>query len=190
MRRLEVYAALLGKWTPAINLVAKSTLPEIWHRHFLDSAQAFDLCPVGARNWVDLGSGGGFPGLVVAILAIEQRTELRVTLVESDARKATFLRTALREIGVDAKVETQRAETLPQQHADVVSARALAPLTRLLELAHLHLRPGGTGIFLKGANAAQEIAEALEVWRFEVQKTPSKTDSQAVLLSVKGIAHA
>ena len=190
MARLEIYDKLLAKWNPAINLVAKSTLADVWSRHFLDSAQIFALAPQKALHWVDLGSGGGFPGLVVAILALEQRPELRVTLVESDQRKATFLRTVAREVGAAVIVESVRVEQLTPQNADILSARALAPLAQLCGFAERHLAHSGTGIFLKGANAQQEIDEALALWRFEVQKTISKTDPSAVILTVQGIARA
>ena len=190
MARLEIYDKLLAKWNPAINLVAKSTLADVWSRHFLDSAQIFALAPKNALRWVDLGSGGGFPGLVVAILALEQRPELRVTLVESDQRKATFLRTVAREVGATVIVESVRVEQLTPQNADILSARALAPLAQLCGFAERHLAQTGTGVFLKGANAQQEIDEALALWRFEVQKTISKTDPSAVILTVQGIARA
>ena len=188
--RLETYAALLTKWNPAINLVAKSTLPDLWTRHIADSAQLFDLCPPDARTWVDLGSGGGFPGMVVAILAIEAKSDLQVTLVESDQRKATFLRTVARETGAPVTIHSQRAESLPPQGADVLSARAFAPLPRLLAHVHHHLAPGGVAFLPKGAQADAEIAEALASWGFQVQKTPSKTDPQAVILSIKGLTRA
>lgn len=190
MARLETYAALLKKWNPAINLVAKSTLDDLWERHFEDSAQVFDLCPDGASAWVDLGSGGGFPGMVVAILAAEARPALKVTLVESDQRKATFLRTVARDCGVMVNVQAVRAETLAQQGADVVSARALAPLADLLAHADRHLRPGGSALLQKGAQAEAEIAEALASWRFTVQRTPSKTDPRAVILMIGELARA
>jgi len=182
--RLEHYVALLTKWNPAINLVAKSTLPDVWSRHILDSAQLFDLCPLQARTWVDLGSGGGFPGLVVAILASEARPDLQVTLVESDQRKATFLRTVARETGVVAAILGQRSEELAPQSADVLSARAFAPLPLLLSQAFRHLKPGGVAFLPKGAQADSEIAEALATWAFRVQKTPSKTDLRAVILTI------
>jgi 16S rRNA (guanine527-N7)-methyltransferase len=188
--RLDSFAELLLKWSPAINLVAKSTLPELWTRHILDSAQLLALAPAGARHWVDLGSGGGFPGLVIAILAAEARPELRVTLVESDLRKAAFLNTVVSVCGLSTTVCAQRAETLVPQGADVLSARALAPLGELLALAERHLAAGGVALLPKGARHAEEIAEALERWRFSVQKLPSRTDPAAVVLRIGDIARA
>lgn len=187
--RLETYESLLRKWNPAINLVAKSTLGDLWTRHFRDSAQLFDICPAGAPRWADLGSGGGFPGLVVAILAAERAPDLAVTLVESDVRKAAFLSTVARETELNVRVLADRIEAVPPLAADVLSARALAPLPQLLAFAERHLAPGGTALLPKGANHAAEIAEALATWRFDLQKHPSQTDSQAVILEVTGIAH-
>ncbi|WP_095587808.1 16S rRNA (guanine(527)-N(7))-methyltransferase RsmG [Actibacterium ureilyticum] len=185
--RLETYAALLKKWNPAINLVAKSTLDDLWDRHIVDSAQIFGLIP-DFQHWADLGSGGGFPGMVVAILAAERQPQAKVTLVESDLRKATFLRTVARETGIDADVISQRIEQVPPLGADVVSARALAPLDRLLAFAERHLTPQGTALFLKGQNFQTELDTALASWRFDVQKLSSQTESTAVILKIGGLA--
>ena len=188
--RLEEYAALLAKWNPVINLVSKSTLPDVWQRHMRDSAQLWPLCPKGARLWVDMGSGGGFPGLVIAILAAELAPEMRVILIESDQRKATFLRTVAQTLGLELRVESQRAEDVPPLGADVVSARALTALSGLLPLAQRHLAENGVAIFPKGQSAAQELTDALELWQFAVTKTPSETDHQAVVLQIRDIARA
>lgn len=188
--RLDAYAALLKKWNPAINLVSRASLAQLWTRHFLDSAQLLSLAPEGARHWADLGAGGGFPGLVIAVLAAETTPTLRVTLVESDQRKAAFLNTAIRELGLDAEVCAARSESLPSRQADVVSARAVAPLADLLSHAERHLAPGGTALFPKGAGHGAEIAAALERWRFSVQKHPSRTDPEAVIFSIGDIARA
>ncbi|MDP5326211.1 MAG: 16S rRNA (guanine(527)-N(7))-methyltransferase RsmG [Paracoccaceae bacterium] len=188
--RLEEYAALLAKWNPVINLVSKSTLPDVWQRHMRDSAQLWPLCPKGARLWVDMGSGGGFPGIVIAILAAELAPEMRVILIESDQRKATFLRTVAQTLGLELRVESQRAEDVPPLGADVVSARALTALSGLLPLAQRHLAENGVAIFPKGQSAAQELTDALELWQFAVTKTPSETDHQAVVLQIRDIARA
>jgi 16S rRNA (guanine527-N7)-methyltransferase len=188
--RLEEYAALLAKWNPVINLVSKSTLPDVWQRHMRDSAQLWPLCPKGARLWVDIGSGGGFPGIVIAILAAELAPEMRVILIESDQRKATFLRTVAQTLGLELRVESQRAEDVPPLGADVVSARALTALSGLLPLAQRHLAENGVAIFPKGQSAAQELTDALELWQFAVTKTPSETDHQAVVLQIRDIARA
>lgn len=187
LERLEVYADLLRRWTARINLVSKSTLDHIWERHFLDSAQLLPLAPAVARRWTDLGSGGGFPGLVIAILAAEMHPDLRVTLIESDRRKAEFLRTVGRETSTSVEVVAGRAEEVPGTTADVVSARALAPLKALLPLVERHLAPGGIALLPKGAGHRQERDEALETWAFDCENIPSRTDPGAVILKVGDI---
>ena len=183
IEKLTLYADLLRRWNPKINLVSKSTLDDIWDRHFLDSAQLFDMAPA-AGSWADLGAGGGFPGAVVAILASELRPDLSVTLLEADQRKGVFLRTVLRETGSYGVVIARRIEQAKPLGADIVSARALAPLNKLLSFAHRHMAPSGTALFLKGANSRQEVDEALEHWRFDCETYPSKTDKEAVVLKI------
>ncbi|PQO24432.1 16S rRNA (guanine(527)-N(7))-methyltransferase RsmG [Rhodobacteraceae bacterium WD3A24] len=190
LTRLDRFAGLLRKWSPVINLVSSRTLPDLWARHFLDSAQLMDIAPLASRSWADLGAGGGFPGLVVAILAAELRPDLHVTLIESDQRKSAFLSQAARELGLDTKIIRRRAEEAEPLGADVVSARALAPLTRLLDLAERHLAPGGQALFLKGRQHDAEIEQALDRWRFSVQKIRSITDPDAVVLKIKGVVRA
>ena len=186
--RLAAFEGLVHKWNPVINLVARSTLPDIRARHTVDSLQLAFLAPANTRSWVDLGSGGGFPGLIVAIVAPELLPGLKVTLSESDQRKSAFLRTVVRELSLCATVVTARVEAVPPLSADVVSARALAPLDRLIAYAERHLTETGVALFPKGAAADQEIEEALEHWRFSLQKTPSKTDPAGVVLRIGGIA--
>ena len=181
---LKKYAELLLKWNPAINLVSKSTLNNLWSRHMLDSAQLYALAPETAVSWADLGSGGGFPGLVVAVMAKESKPELRVTLVESDQRKAAFLRTVSRELSLDTQIISQRIENLTDLSADVVSARALAKLPQLLSWSETLLRPGGVCLFPKGATVEKEIQEALASWSFVAEKFPSRTDSNATILRI------
>ncbi|WP_239995000.1 16S rRNA (guanine(527)-N(7))-methyltransferase RsmG [Rhodosalinus sediminis] len=185
--RLETLLALVGKWTRRINLVAPSTVEDAWRRHILDSIQVHQAAPA-AQHWADLGTGGGFPGLVVAVLETERTTPAKVTLVESDRRKCTFLRTALRETGAQARVIDARIEHVPPLGADVLSARALAPLGTLLGFAHRHLAPGGTALFPKGARWREEIAAAERDWTFSAEPIPSITDPDAVLLRIGGIA--
>ncbi len=187
LERLELYESLLGKWNPAINLVARGTISDAWSRHFIDSAQILALAPPEARTWLDVGSGGGFPGMVVAIIAAEVRPDLSVTLIDSDQRKAAFLGEVARRTGVGVTIIPGRAEDHPPAMADVLSARAFAPLATLVALAERHLKPGGVGLFLKGARHHPEIADAREAFRFDLRKEPSQTDPQAVILSVGGI---
>ena len=165
-------------------------MEDLWTRHILDSLQLLSLSPLHARRWLDLGTGGGFPGLIIAIAAVEHRPELEVTLVESDRRKAAFLVTAARAAGVNPVVHAMRAEELAPHQADVVSARALAPLPRLLPLAYRHLAAFGVALFPKGRQCDSELHAALESWRFRVQKVPSQTDPTGVILVIEDIARA
>ncbi|MEI4471898.1 16S rRNA (guanine(527)-N(7))-methyltransferase RsmG [Frigidibacter sp. MR17.24] len=185
--RLARYAALVRKWNPAINLVSKATLDTLEDRHIRDSAQVFGLCPDGAHHWADLGAGGGFPGLVVAILAAELKPDLSVTLVESDMRKAAFLATAARDLGLGTVVIPDRIEKVPPLAADVLSARALAALPALLGFAERHLAADGTALFPKGASHQAELEEARRDWSFDLQIRPSITDPAAAVLQLKGI---
>ena len=204
--RLKTYEKLLRQWQKAVNLVAPATLADVWHRHFADSAQLLPLAPPGPNHWIDLGSGGGFPGLVIAILLTDspssrprgEGTDVprggdgtpeavppsRVTLIESDARKAAFLREVTRQTAIPAgvavdilstRVESARIKvngSLPR----VICARALAPLDRLLELAAPLSPPGTTGLYLKGKTVAQELRAAEKMWNFNVELIPSVTD--------------
>lgn len=188
--QLHRLVALLAKWNPVINLVSKSSLNAAWPRHIQDSAQLFALAPMTAEVWADLGSGGGFPGLVIAVLAKELRPQMVVHLVESDQRKATFLRQAVSALGVNAKVHAERIEKVPPIGADIVSARALATLDSLCGFAHHHLADGGTALFPKGANHTAEIPEAQKHWTMHLTPVPSKTEPGAVVLKIEGLAHA
>jgi len=184
--RLAVIVALLRKWQGTINLVAPSTLPQIWRRHVADSLQLVPLAG-GARRWVDLGSGAGFPGLVVAA-ALAEEPDADITLVESDTRKAAFLREAARVTELPVTVLPNRIEQVAPAIAsgvEIVSARALAPLPRLLELAAPLLAAGARGMFLKGQDVDNELTEASKSWILETQITPSRTDRQGRILVVR-----
>jgi 16S rRNA (guanine527-N7)-methyltransferase len=186
--RLEAYVALMKKWNAAINLVSPGTISDIWTRHILDSAQIYGLAPENPNIWCDLGSGGGLPALVVAIMAKDANPNLSVPCIESDLRKATFLRTVARELDLKLTVRSERIEKADPQNADVLSARALAPLNTLCGFAEQHLKPGGVAIFPKGENYRQEIDEALESWSFQLDTYPSKTHPNAVVLKIKEIS--
>ena len=190
-QKLETYEALLKRWQKTINLVAPSTLPEIWHRHFADSAQLWSLRPPNAKTWLDLGSGAGFPGLVLAILASEspEAAGTRRILVESDSRKAAFLREVARQTGVPVDILCMRIEN-PETHAkvgvaDCVTARALAPLTKLVEIAAPYFVSSTLGMFLKGRDVAAEVENAAQDWQFAFELIPSVTEEggRVVLLS-------
>ena len=170
--KLEAYIALLKTWQKAINLVGKSTLSDPWRRHILDSAQLCQFLPRAPFGVVDIGSGAGLPGLIVAIMT----TAARVHLVEADGRKAQFLREAARRLELtNVTVHAVRIESLTLQ-ADVVTARALAPLAKLLPLAAPLLVSGSRMILLKGANTAAELAEARASWSMRDQLEPSLAD--------------
>tara|TARA_R110002051_G_scaffold38640_5_gene82021 strand:+ start:26996 stop:27607 length:612 start_codon:yes stop_codon:yes gene_type:complete len=188
MARLEDFAALTIKWNPRINLVARSTLTDLWSRHIVDSAQIFQYAPTGAKHWVDIGSGGGFPGIVVAAMGAELCPEMQFTLIESDQRKATFLRTAARELKLNISVLADRIEQVPPQNADILSARALSSLQDLFPLISRHLAPGAHSILPKGRSFAEEISAAEQNWRFELDAHPSMTEPDARILVVKDIA--
>ena len=184
--KLEAFADLVRKWNPKINLVSKNSLDDLWQRHILDSVQVFELAE-GEGHWVDLGSGGGFPGIVVAILNQEAQT-FQVTMVESDQRKCAFLRTAIRELGLTALVKTERIEQLDGLKADILSARALADLTQLLDFTDIHLNPDGTALFPKGQNWQSEDSDAKKVWTYALEAIESKTNPAAAILKIKDIA--
>ncbi|MDJ0628499.1 MAG: 16S rRNA (guanine(527)-N(7))-methyltransferase RsmG [Rhodobacter sp.] len=188
--RLQVFADLLLKWSPRINLISRSTAQDLWHRHIQDSAAVFAAASPNARTWIDLGTGGGFPGAVVALMAAESNPGLRVTCVECDIRKAMFLKTVSRETGVAFAVLSRRIEEVPGQAADVVSARALAPMDRLLGYAERHMAETGEGLFLKGENWPAEVEKALEKWRFKLEKKSSATNPGSAVLIVKDLARA
>ena len=183
MTRLEAYIALLRKWQPRINLVSADSLADVWRRHVLDSAQLMALAPAGG-TWLDLGSGAGFPGLVTAILG-----EHAQHLVESDERKCVFLREAARAAAVSVAVHNLRAEDLTGVAADVVTARAVAPLGELLGLAAPHGAQGGIYLFHKGQDMVQELTEATKYWKMGVLVVKSVSDPTGRVLRIEGAEH-
>jgi len=185
---LGAFVDLVLHWTPRVNLISAASRSEIWDRHIVDSAQLFPLAPPDFNLWADLGSGGGFPGIVVAILGKERRPDARFVLVESDQRKATFLRTASRIFGLRVTVVTKRIELLAPLGVEVLSARALAPLDILLGYAARHLSPTGIALLPKGETVAEEIALARRNWRFELTQNRSITNANAAILRVESIA--
>lgn len=184
--RLDVYLQLLKKWSPKINLVSSASLKDAGQRHFADSLQVASLCPPDAKRWVDLGSGGGFPGAVVAIVLSSQG--LDVALVESDQRKATFLRTVSRETKTKFTVIARRIEDIPPLEADVLSARALKDLTGLLGFAEYHMSQSGTALFQKGGTWQEEVSQAQKKWRFTCEAHTSLTQSDAAILQIGGLS--
>ncbi len=177
LARLEAYAQLLTRWSARINLVGRDTIPDLWRRHMLDSAQLRRLVPNDAQSLVDLGSGAGFPGLVLAILGVSG-----VELVEADSRKAAFLREAARVTETKVAIRPCRIAAVPTHRADVVTARALAPLDRLLELACPFLGPGTVCLFPKGERAAEELTLARKRWTMSMALHNSIADPRGVVL--------
>lgn len=188
MNQLDLYVDLVKKWNPKINLISKKSVENIWGRHVLDSAQVLELGKATGK-WVDIGSGGGFPGLVAAILAFEKTPEREFILVESDQRKAAFLRTVVRETEINVIVHADRVEKIPNLQAETLSARALAPLDKLLEFSVHHLEEGGIALFPKGITYKKEIENARKMWEFEIEEISSKTDSEAMILRAGAITN-
>lgn len=186
--RLDHYARLIEKWNPKINLVARSTLQDISDRHIRDSAQLADLVGPAMGKWVDLGSGGGLPGLVAAIQYTDQPVDFH--LVESDQRKATFLRTCIRELGLSrVTIHPTRIESLIPAFGSIVSARALAPLPLLMSYVERHLKQGGTAWLMKGENWQDELRDAQTTWHFQHRAHPSQTQKNAAILEISDISH-
>ena len=180
---LSAYVALLEKWQPRINLVSPATLPNIWHRHILDSAQLLPYLPAAPVHQrcqiLDIGSGAGFPGLVLAILGAGD-----VQLVESDQRKAVFLQTVIRELRLSARVSNQRIETLPACQPDVITARALAALPKLMSLIKPQLHKGLTCLFLKGASVDEELTNFQSYSNMNLHLYPSVTNKDGVIVKL------
>ena len=188
LARLDKFAALLTDWQRRINLIAPSTLPHIWTRHIADSLQLLPLAP-DAKIWVDLGSGGGFPGIPIAC-ALVGTPGAEVHLVESNGKKAAFLRECLRTTGVPGVVHAERIENFGdsfQSKADVVTARALAPLKSLFGQAFPLLAKGATGLFLKGQDVEAELTEAAKYWTVEAELKPSITSRDGVIVAVRSL---
>lgn len=187
--RLKVYADLLLTWNKKINLVGKSTVDEVWRRHMLDSAQLFPRFYPRFNSipfkLLDMGSGAGFPGLVLAIMGAPE-----VHLIEVDQRKATFLREAARVTGAPVTVHAKRIEDVPAFGVDVLTARALAPLTDLLSWGEKFLAENSLCFFLKGQNVEVELTEAHKRWRLSLDQVPSRTDLRGTVLCISEVRRA
>lgn len=185
---LRTYSASIKKWTGKINLIARkdATDEAIWERHILDSRQILPLIPARVTHAIDLGSGAGLPGMVVAI----ERPDIHVTMIEADRRKAAFLQTVVAALGLSATVLPERIEAAVVAPATLVMARALAPLPDLLTYAMPLLAPGGICLFMKGRNAEAEIAAAAADWRMAVERFASQTDPEAMILRISEVRRA
>ena len=189
--RLDSFVELLLTWQARINLIAPSTIPEVWTRHIADSLQLIALAP-DAKIWVDFGSGGGFPAIPIAC-ALAKTPGAHVHLVESNGKKAAFLREAIRQLALPASVHQMRAEKFGESwpgRADVVTARALAPLKTLFDQTFPLIANGAVGLFLKGQDVAAELTEAAKYWRIEASKVPSKTSPDGCVVVVRGLERA
>lgn len=183
--KLRLLVDLITKWSAKINLVSKNDLLLLWERHIQDSLALIPYIPPGTEFAIDLGSGAGFPGLVLAI-----ETGIPFTLIESDSRKAAFLADAAREISAPVKVLNTRIETAKTTPAPLVTARALAPLDKLLGLAFAHLAPGGVCLFPKGKTFEDELTAAKTHWRMEVERCKNPVNAEACILRLGKIHHA
>lgn len=185
-QRLESFVALLLQWQQTTNLISPATTPNLWTRHIADSLQLLALAP-DAKVWVDFGSGGGFPAIPVAC-ALAERPGAQVHLVESNGKKAAFLREAIRVTGAPAVVHQARIEDCGDSFGDkvdVVSARALAPLKILCDQAFPLIAGGAVGLFPKGQDVAAELTEAAKYWRIEAETAPSRTSPEGCIVVVK-----
>lgn len=180
MERWKIHQSLIEKWSRALNLVAD--VNHVWERHVVDCAQLVSHVPCEKIRLLDMGSGAGFPGLTLAAA-----TPCETHLVESDARKAEFLREAARQMDVDVTVHVSRVERLTLMNADVITARALASLSHLCEMAHPHLAPDAFCLFPKGNSYIMELDEARKNWMFDVEIFPSQTSPESALLLLRNL---
>jgi 16S rRNA (guanine527-N7)-methyltransferase len=185
VREFELYEALLRKWQKSINLVAPGTLPNLWTRHFADSAQILDAVPKIER-WADLGSGAGFPGMVLAI-CLKGRPGAQIHLIESDQRKASFLRAVSRETGAPAEIHLGRVEnelSLLEGRVEAISARALAPLSQLVDWSRELLLKSAVGVFLKGEDWEAELTDSKAADSFDIRSYASRTHSSGRIIAI------
>ena len=186
LAKLEMYAECLNRWQQHMNLVGKGTINDLWHRHFFDSAQIQRLCPSDCLRLVDLGSGAGFPGLVLSIMG-----QSNVELVESNGRKCSFLSEVVRATGATARITNVRLESVREPDlADVVTSRAVAPLSRLLGYCSNWLKRDGVALLHKGASVEQELTQATKDWTMHVERHKSETDPRGVVLEIRELARA
>jgi len=186
MARLDAFLAILTTWNARMNLVGPSALADFWGRHAYDSAQLLSHAPE-ARIWADLGAGAGFPGIVLAIF-LRDNANTKVHLIESMAKRCAFLRSVSMDLDLPTLIHNSRAESLHLSPVDVVTARALAPMPRLLEYAHPLLKGSAVGLFLKGRDVDRELEEARKSWRFEVSLSPSASDPEGRIVSLKRLS--
>ena len=181
------YEALLSKWNKKINLVSKNSLFDIWERHFLDSGQIINHVEASGKRWVDLGSGAGFPGLVVALLLRDRKIDSDIILVEKNLKKVFFLNEVVRKLDLNVKVLNKNIRTIEPLNADILSARAFSELNELIELAYYHRKERGICLFLKGENYRWELDKTLNYWFFDYDVVDSFSNSSGNIIRVRNI---
>jgi 16S rRNA (guanine527-N7)-methyltransferase len=186
--RLKLFAGLLEDWNARLNLVSANSLPDIWRRHIWDSAQLADLIPPEATSLVDLGSGAGFPGLVLAII-LRARGAVRTVLYEATTKKCSFLAEAAARTGAPVEIRNGRIEKADHEPFDVLTARACAPLEKLLGYAQAFQGPETINLFLKGQSIAVELTEARKSWNMKALRHPSRSDPSGAILEVRELRH-
>jgi 16S rRNA (guanine527-N7)-methyltransferase len=181
------YKTLLSKWNEKINLVSKNTLVDIWERHFLDSGQIIKHVEASGKRWVDVGSGAGFPGLVVALLLRDRKIDCDLILVEKNLKKVLFLNEVIRKLNLSVKVVSDNIYTLEPLNADILTARAFSELNNLIEIAFRHRKKEGICLFLKGENYRIELDKTLNYWFFDYDIVDSLSSSSGKIIRVKKI---
>ena len=181
------YETLLSKWNKKINLVSKNTLVDIWERHFLDSGQIIKHVEASGKRWVDVGSGAGFPGLVVALLLRDRKIDCDLVLVEKNPKKGFFLSEVIRKLKLSVEVVNDNIDTLEPLNADILTARAFSELNNLIEIAFRHRKKEGICLFLKGENYRIELDKTLNYWFFDYDIVDSLSSSSGKIIRVKKI---
>ena len=181
------YETLLSKWNEKINLVSKNTLVDIWERHFLDSGQIIKHVEASGKRWVDVGSGAGFPGLVVALLLRDRKIDCDLVLVEKNPKKGFFLSEVIRKLKLSVEVVNDNIDTLEPLKADILTARAFSELNKLIEIAFRHRKKEGICLFLKGENYRMELDKTLNYWFFDYDIVDSLSSSSGKIIRVKKI---
>jgi 16S rRNA (guanine527-N7)-methyltransferase len=184
LARLKMYAAMLEDWNARHNLVSRASMADLWRRHFWDSAQAAPYIPVAARSLVDLGAGAGFPGLVLAEM-LRDRSNFRVVLYEATAKKCRFLEAVAARLSLSVEIRNGRIEDAEPEPFDVVTARAVAPLDRLLAYAQRFWGKNTVGLLFKGQNVEDELTETHKSWRMDLKRHISRSDASGVILEIR-----
>ena len=184
---MHFYYSLLFQWNQKINLVSRKSIDSSWPRHFLDSAQLWFSLPMGVKSWLDFGSGAGFPGLVISIIAKELKPDLRVILVEKNQKKGYFLEAVVKKLSLNTTVICSRIEEIEPQKVDVISARAVGRLNFLIEVAYMHRNYRTISFFPKGKKYKGELKESLKYWIFEVRQVTNLFEKDSPILEIRNI---